>query len=55
MRSSLSLGDTPKVLVEDCDVDLPAGTETDVGNGVLKDGLPERRPRHSDVLGRFLS
>ena len=41
--------------VEDGRLDLPASAEPDVGDRVLDDRLPQRRPRHADVFRCLLA
>ena len=44
-----------EVLVEDGDLDLPASAKSDVRDGLIDDRLPQRWPRHSDVLRCLLA
>ena len=48
------VGQPSQVFIEHGHLDPPQRAETDMRNGVLDDGLPQGRPRNTDILGRLL-
>ncbi len=53
--SATTVGQLTEVIVEYGDLDLPPPTDAHVGDPVVDDELPQRRPRHPNVFRGLLA